>query len=113
MTEQKFTPGPWKACRSYEDFDGPYVEPDLEDVEEYERQPFTRIYAKDGTAVMDAHDLFEMKEGNARLIAAAPDLLEACEDILKSTKRGSKLSVHDKWIIQRLEQAIKRAKGES
>ena len=48
----------------------------------------------------------DMTEANARLIVAAPDLLEACEAILRSTKRGSKRTAHDEWIIQRLEEVI-------
>ena len=69
------TPGPWKPCREHEDFDGPYFEIDEEDRSYYENRPFTTIMAAGNKSVSSAHDLFEFEEANARLIAAAPDLL--------------------------------------
>lgn len=75
----KHTPGPWKFCRSNEDFDGPMFDVDPED----ELLPITRIEAK-GKVIAEAHDLFEFREANARLIAAAPDLLEALQEFLRN-----------------------------
>lgn len=65
MTEPRFTPGPWKVCRSNEDFDGPFYELDDDD---YER-PINAIRSKSET-IAGAHDLFEFNEANAHLIAA-------------------------------------------
>ena len=76
MTDEH-TPGPWKPCRSHEDFKGPYWVPDDEDERHaMDAMPFTSIQAKSGT-VASAHDLFEFKIADAYLIAAAPDLLAA------------------------------------
>lgn len=74
----KFTPGPWKPLRSFEDFDGPYYDPEPEDL----LRPFVKIGSASGN-VVNAHDLFEFKnEADARLIAAAPELLGALQFIL-------------------------------
>ena len=75
------TPGPWKACRSHEDFDGPMWEVDADTVECFSRKPFVRIEAASG-AVAAAHDLFEFKQADAMLIEAAPDLLAALSELL-------------------------------
>ena len=74
----KHTQGPWKALRSNEDWHGPMwdIEPDEEP------SPFTRISAKDGQRVVACHDLCEIKPEDARLIAAAPDLLETLKDLV-------------------------------
>ena len=74
----KHTQGPWKALRSNEDWHGPMwdIEPDEEP------SPFTRISAKDGQRVVACHDLCEIKPEDARLIAAAPDLLNALIQML-------------------------------
>jgi hypothetical protein len=52
------------------------IEPDEEP------SPFTRISAKDGQRVVACHDLCEIKPEDARLIAAAPDLLNALIQML-------------------------------
>lgn len=71
------TPGPWKALRSNEEFDGLLFERDPDD----DPYPITRIASKDKT-VAAAHDLFEFTEEDARLIVAAPDLLAALKSVL-------------------------------
>lgn len=76
MSEPKFTPGPWRVCRSNEDFDGPFYALDDDD---YER-PINAIRSKSET-VACAHDLFEFDEANANLIAAAPDLYKALANL--------------------------------
>lgn len=80
MTNTQHTPGPWKACRSHEDFNGPMWDIDDDERAEYEAKPFVSIEAESAT-VMCAHDLFEMRPANARLIAAAPDLLAALQAV--------------------------------
>ena len=72
------TPGPWKALRSNEDWHGPMWEIDPDE----EAAPFTRISAKGGNYIVASHDLFEIKPKDAQLIAAAPDLLDALEDLI-------------------------------
>lgn len=73
----KHTPGPWKACRAHEDFEGTIYDPDPDDPP----GPIKRIEAK-GKTVAAAHDLFEFAEEDARLIEAAPDLLAALKSVL-------------------------------
>lgn len=72
MNKLKHTPGPWKACRDNEGWNGPYYESDKGD----ELRPFTSIECEDGV-IFNAHDLCTIAEANARLIAAAPDMLAA------------------------------------
>jgi hypothetical protein len=86
MNNTKHTPGPWKACRAHEEFEGPMWE--LDEGDDYASRPVTRILASLGT-VAAAHDLFEFTEGNAALIAAAPELLDLLEWAISTLeKRG-------------------------
>lgn len=71
------TPGPWKACRSHEEYVGPYFDIDPDEKVGYDARPFTHIESADGTTVSAAHDLFEFKTPNALLMAASPELLAA------------------------------------
>lgn len=73
------TPGPWKACRSHEDYDGPMFDLDDDERAEYDARPFVRIIAPSGESVAAAHDLFEFRREDAVAIAALPDLIEALE----------------------------------
>jgi len=50
----------------------------------------------------------EEREANARLIAAAPDLLEACEAVLKRLEGHSQLSDAE---FDALESAVTKARG--
>lgn len=75
--KQNHTKGPWKPCKSHEDYNGPYFDIDPEDQPMYDQKPIVSIQASDGTSVANAHDLFEFTEANAKLISAAPDLLDA------------------------------------
>jgi hypothetical protein len=47
-------------------------------------------------------------EANARLIAAAPDLLEACEDFVEMAETPYK---DTRLLVQRAKAAIQKAKG--
>ena len=81
-----YTKGPWRACRSGEDFSGPFYPLDDDEKAEFEAKPLTSIEAADGTTVFNAHDLFTFKNNaDAELIAAAPETYERCvklEDLL-------------------------------
>ena len=113
----KFTPGPWKACRSNEEFDGVMFEKDSDD----DPYPIVRIVSKTKT-IAAAHDLFVFDEHNARLIQEAPNILEA----LKKTtahlvaahsllaRGGKKAAPSDKMFYQLLddyEKAFNEGKG--
>ncbi len=50
-------------------------------------------------------------EANQRLRAAAPDLLEACKDLVKSIKDASHYSVHQICATEDAEAAIAKAEG--
>lgn len=76
MTDTQHTPGPWQACRSHETFNGPMWDIDDDERAEWEAKPFVAIEAERRT-VMRAHDLFEMRSADARLIAACPKMLAA------------------------------------
>ncbi len=49
-------------------------------------------------------------EHNARLIAAAPDLLETLEEIV-SYEGGADSALHDEYVMERVHAAIAKAKG--
>lgn len=73
------TPGPWVAQRDWESV----FSPDPEELEFYMKRPITAIRSL--TADKDValcHDLFEFNPDDARLMAAAPELLEALEELL-------------------------------
>ena len=79
----KHTKGPWRL--SEEKFSTLYVEPFI-----------CAIFGTDKTA-----------EANARLIAAAPELLEALEGLLEAVSDGAEYIATDAAVA-----AIKKAKGE-
>ena len=106
MGNQAWTPGPWKACRSHEGYEGPYWDIESDEKAEYDAKPFTAIKAANGDTVANAHDLFEFKAEDARLIAAAPDLLAALIDARKRLHGAGMLGAGDVVTV-----AIARAKG--
>lgn len=85
----KHTPGPWVACGygDYSDYDGK-----------------CRVVLGEGgdirTAVVLGFDTPE-NEANARLIAAAPDLLEALQDILDTGFAGGPQAKRARAAIQK------------
>jgi len=104
------TPGPWIAQRDWESV----FSPDPEELKFYMKQPITAIMSVSADKnVALCHDLFEFSPDDARLMAAAPDLLEALER-LASTLDSLSLSDEEAWtsdlIAARL--AIAKAKGE-
>jgi hypothetical protein len=93
MTTQH-TPGPWR----------------YQDVRSQKEHVYFRIEAKDG-AVGFAYKHNNDEEANARLIAAAPDLLAALEGLLAGSERHI---FHTECQKERdaASAAIARAKGE-
>jgi len=89
ITQAQHTPGPWAqgGAMSGE----------------------TRIYAADGgeVAVATRSDPKHRyaAEANARLIAAAPDLLAACEAMLAEPSAD--------WPVDRIRELVARARGQS
>lgn len=98
MTETKFTPGPWK-------FDG-------EDSGYYDL-PTLNIRDKDGYIIAGAVDFYsDPGLSNAHLIAAAPDLYEALDKIMRMDLSWG----YDKAMGKSQEiayRALAKARGES
>jgi hypothetical protein len=78
------TEGPYKALRSSEDFNGPYVDFDDEQERlEFLEKPFTSITAPNELDVANAHDLFEFTPANARLLAGSWELLQTTKKLIE------------------------------
>lgn len=80
----KHTPGPWR----------------IEDVESM--QPYTEydVYAGDHR-VMHVHDIDDGAEANARLIASAPELLEALTETLRALEAHLDEACRDHGVSHR------------
>jgi len=91
---KNYTPGPWDFWSGYAAFD----------------QIEAEITAQDGDVVVAQYNnLIEQGEFNARLIAAAPDLLEALENLLAVREGVGGTKYHADDIARA---AIAKAKGE-
>jgi len=104
MTKTKHTPGPWHVSDGYK----------------------TSISAENGLHIATAWDgevdtiaegiapIIEEARANACLIAAAPDLSEALENLVDLHKRGENKPTWAQWAdaIEAAEKAIQKAKGE-
>lgn len=105
MSTNKHTPGPWATAPAFPD--------QVYSVPEFER-------AKRETPEANPYDeslIVETagNEANARLIAAAPDLLEACEALLRDHLATIKLKPEEVkgGIGKQAMDAIHKAKGDS
>lgn len=98
------SPSPWKVLRANEGTSGPLFEAEAE-----EMFPFRRVVDANGKTVVACHDLATISEPDARLIEAAPDLLEAAEAVRDRAQAndGAGLLV----ALDVLERAIDRARG--
>ena len=104
MTNQpKYTPGPWRLY-----FIGPASTPDW--YIESDEQGIVRI--------PDNPALRERQKANARLIAAAPEMLEALEGLSRWVAKGIENGAFDNTVgnavadYNRANAIIKKAKGE-
>ncbi|MCD8350065.1 MAG: hypothetical protein LUC93_05565 [Planctomycetaceae bacterium] len=99
--EGKHTPGPWKLWDELHP-DGDERRPNVVVMPEVADQGSGNKYACVGGGNIDA---------NARLISAAPDLLEACEVAFRAV---TSKPTTEKWMnmIDVLRAAIAKAKGE-
>ncbi len=99
MSEKKFTPGPWKVSKS----------PD------YFENGATVIRAENNCVIAVLTDLDwpipKAREANANLIAAAPELLEALEELSNRAHYADGGFYED--MIVKAEKAIKKALGTS
>lgn len=95
MKEFKGTPGPWETCRN--------------NVHTGRIATIHHCFGNDWVEVwsLDWPDTEEKQEANAKLIAAAPDLLEALQDALHAYDKHGE---HPEWDFARA--AISKALGE-
>jgi hypothetical protein len=94
MAEQKHTPGPWHVTGS--DVGGAMVVTDQVEIAGWPDMPQDRSMA------------------NARLIAAAPELLEACKQALTAATEPvsfAEMKAEAERVIKALRAAIERAEG--
>lgn len=82
---QPTTPLPWTAKRSWEG----YHAPDEDEVAAYQAQPYTRIEGPCEDVVLNAHDHFTFKPGDAEFIVHAcnahASLVQALEALMRTT----------------------------
>lgn len=102
MTEQKHTPGPWIATRI---LGGWWVAEDNDPTAFYRR----RIAGVAGGAGIDS------PAANARLLAAAPELLAALEEAKQFIQNGIEYGYintpEDEDVLARIKKAVRKAKG--
>lgn len=98
----KHTPGPWEVHEIDDDWG---IDPDNPEV-------ISRgVRQVGGRSINQGVDLEMFSEADARLIAAAPDLLAACEFFADSWGRADVYDGHE--AVGRIRAAIARARGES
>ncbi|MCR9292038.1 MAG: hypothetical protein NXI32_04915 [bacterium] len=102
-TETKYTPGPWVAGGSLVSNKSRYIAVVQHNLAP--RELDAKDYSRYGAQTMEELD------ANARLIAAAPDLLKAVEQFVDEFERGRE------WVsldsIDMAVRAIRKAKGKS
>ncbi len=98
---EKHTPGPWKAGKGVEDDETRcFVTQDIEG-----KPPFLIAEIQNGAP----GDCLETEEANARLIAAAPDLLNALKVLVLTPHIVAYLKANDPKSLEQLQKAIHRA----
>ena len=104
------TPGPWVAQRAWEGL----FTPDPEVLDLYMKQPINAIRSVSADKnVALCHDLFEFNPDDARLMAAAPELLEALEELLHAPDPDEVEDFAPLYrAITKAHAAIAKAKGE-
>lgn len=101
MNEAKFTPGPWKKTQN-----------------EVSIASIGVVYHGDGKTWFDIgavnfnYDTFlEQQQYNTDLITAAPDLYAALSEIVSYTG-GADSPLEDKYVMERVNAALSKARGE-
>lgn len=84
MSDAKFTPGPWNVQPTYYT----HKPSGVQELDGW------NIVNKDGKTIVGTEGLYSDKEPDARLIAAAPELLEALQMLLSAID-GNHLTVGD------------------
>jgi hypothetical protein len=102
----KHTPGPWKLGNAFgiKDKNGNWVS-----------EPIRSVFANDETNDTGPSSICTAHESDAKLIAAAPEMLEALEFILMASDfDGQPIPiVSARLITEKAKDAIRKARGES
>lgn len=104
MKNEKHTPGPWKIGERTNHYKACGNEREMAILEACGQDKFEALSVGTLGTQIAIIPLDLSNEANARLIAAAPDLLEAAEKALELFPNQLKFSL--------LEEAIKKARGE-
>ena len=99
MSETKHTPGPWH-----------YEHPALSFSIHAAAIHVADVFAKVSGGTSDKYVLEEEADANARLIAAAPDLLKACEAALAEIESPDSYWNEEGPLAKQLRSAIQAAK---
>lgn len=107
MAENTFTPGPWRVCRDGDCTCGFVWSAcgEIHVASVHGPESLGQDYYGSDVATLDA-------PANARLIASAPDLLEALEDMLPAFRSATPGPAY-RGLKQRAELAIARARGDA
>ena len=98
MSEPAFTPGPWLVTKEYD----------------HQDDVIFAVEVEGGQRVCDLMTDFPEDAANARLIAAAPDMLAALEGLLAHEDMEESCYSPGYWqILQSARNAISKAKGEA
>jgi len=99
MTEKQWTEGPWKLRPEFSEDHGQYSIEGADGIE------LTRV-----EAWMGKHR--EESRANARLIAAAPELYEALEDIVQTMRAQQRNGIYwDPQTVEAADAALLRARN--
>jgi hypothetical protein len=104
MTENGYTPGPWRVFRT-DDYGSYRIHEAAREQNEWVSEGYGQMETDEEEAEGDRrNEIAELHdEGNRRLIQAAPELLEACEAVLKGEST-------DDEILNQVATAVARAK---
>ena len=121
MSGATHTPGPWDYVQSTE-YHGPYVTSDYGSTicDCYTMSNTADLSVRNGGESRPIHHLHEMADPNARLIAAAPDMLAALEMCINQLERDTVALYDDFLAVAEISNAlaiahaaIAKARGEA
>jgi hypothetical protein len=119
MTEAKFTPGPWEAC--YDEDDGRHIISMADAITSpgnhlsHHRIEYDHgLYEDEDAPGTPGHDQFLQAEANADLIAAAPDLYEALDELQRLSADIRAVAQNERFGALRMKalRALAKARGE-
>lgn len=105
----KYTPGPWYTGEPFAAFEGGTLR---FHISQADGAPYTPHYSDVAHLVAEtvAGERIEIQRANANLIAAAPELLEALQEIMKAHD-SDEASGGEMWYAEVLSPAIEKHRG--